>query len=114
MLDPRTLADRADEIRDSIRKRRVRADLDGAIAAHAAWTAVQTELNEANRQRNEHAKSGKRKLEPEEREAHNAAGKALKEQVGALEDKLREAQQALDATASKLPNFLHPRSAGRR
>jgi len=34
MLDPRILAERRDEIAESCRRRRVAADLDGAIAAY--------------------------------------------------------------------------------
>ena len=108
MLDPRTLADRRDEIAESCRKRHVRADLDGAIAAYERVTAARTELNDANRERNEHAKASKRKMEPEEREAHNAAGRALKERIGGFEETLRAAEEALHAKAQALPNFLHP------
>jgi len=108
MLDPRSLEARRDEIADSIRKRRVTADIDAAIAAYQRASSVQTELNEANRARNEHQKSGKRKLDAEEREAHNAEGRRLKQQVGEIEDRLRTAREALDAAAGTLPNFLHP------
>ena len=108
MLDPRSLAERRSEIEESCRKRRVNADLDAAIAAHEALTALQTELNERNRQRNEHQKSGKRKLEPEEREAHNAEGRRLKEAVTELDATLGEAQQALGSAMQDLPNFIHP------
>jgi seryl-tRNA synthetase len=86
----------------------VTADVDAAIAAQRDLTAVQTELNEANRQRNEHQKSGKRKLDADQREAHNAEGRRLKQTVNALDDRLRAAREALDACAGKLPNFLHP------
>lgn len=108
MLDPRTLEERRDEIAESIRKRRVRGDVDAAIAAQSAVASLQTELNEANRQRNEHQKAGKQKLDDAAREAHNAAGRRLKDAVGAIEAKLGTAREALDAVASELPNYLHP------
>ena len=85
MLDPRSLAERRAEIEESCRKRRVKVDLTAAIAAHEAVTSLQTEQNEQNRLRNEHQKSGKQKLEAEQREAHNAEGRRLKEAVAALE-----------------------------
>ena len=75
MLDPRSLTERRDEIAESCRKRRVRADVDGAIAAHEQVTKLATELNELNQTRNEHQKSGKKKLEAAEREAHVAEGR---------------------------------------
>jgi len=108
MLDPRSLAERRDEIAESIRKRRVHADLDGAIAAQQEVVRLQTEVGEANRVRNEHQKAGNKKLSPEEREAHVAEGRQLKERVGELEGQLREAQAALERASSELPNFIHP------
>ena len=108
MLDPRILEERRDEIAESCRKRRVDADVDAAIAAQQGAAALGTELQELNRQRNAHQKSGKRKMESAEREAHTEAGRRLKDAVAAVEAKLREAQAALDATLLQLPNFLHP------
>ena len=49
MLDPRSLADRRDEIEESCRKRGVRADVAGAAALYEQVAARQTELNDANR-----------------------------------------------------------------
>jgi seryl-tRNA synthetase len=108
MLDPRSLADRRSEIEESCRKRRIRVDLTAAITAHEALTALQTEQNELNRQRNEHQKSGKQKLEPDEREAHNAEGRRLKEAAAALDTQRAEAQQTLVDAMEDLPNFIHP------
>jgi seryl-tRNA synthetase len=108
MLDPKSLESRRDEIAESIRKRQARGDVDAAIRAYRAATDQQTALNDANRERNEHQKSGKRKLEPAEREAHNAQGRQLKERVGELEAELRTARATLDQVTGVLPNFLHP------
>ena len=60
MLDPRSLAERREEIGLSCRRRGVAADVDGAVALHGQVAAKQTELNEANRRRNEHQEAGKR------------------------------------------------------
>ena len=108
MLDPRSLAARRDEIVESCRRRRVTADVDGAIRAQERLAAAQTGLGEANRLRNEHQASGKRKLETAEREAHTAEGRRLKRRDrrpgggggggGA---------RAGDALAP-IPNFVHP------
>jgi seryl-tRNA synthetase len=108
MLDARSLSERRDEIVESCRKRRVQADVDGAIAAQEAVTRLTTQLNELNQARNAHQKSGKKKLEPGERDAHVAEGRRLKEEVGALEDELRAAREALDTKLDPIPNFLHP------
>lgn len=110
MLDPRILADRRDEIAASCKARGVVADVDAVIASYAEVTNKQTELNEANRKRNEHQKAGKKKLEPEEREAHTAEGRALKEAVARIESDLDAARGRFDEKLGELPNFLHPES----
>ena len=108
MLDARSLAERRDEIAASIRRRGVRADLDGAIALHTQVAAKQHELNETNRRRNEHQERGKKKLTPEEREAHAAEGRALKEAVSRVEAETETLRAQLDGKLRELPNFLHP------
>jgi seryl-tRNA synthetase len=108
MLDPRSLEARRDEIAESCRKRGVAVDLDAAIAAHGEVSSLQTRLNEVNRSRNEHQKSGKGKLEPAARAAHVAEGRRLKEAVAELETGLAEARRELDARMASIPNFIHP------
>jgi seryl-tRNA synthetase len=108
MLDPRSLAERRDEIVESCRMRRVRADVDAAVEAHEQVTKLTTELNEFNRVRNEHQKAGKQKREPGEREEHVAEGRRLKEAVAALENTLRDAREARDRLLDPIPNFIHP------
>jgi seryl-tRNA synthetase len=108
MLDPRSLAEKRDVIEESLRRRGSRADLAGAIAAYERNAAAQTQLNDANRRRNEHQESGKRKLSPEEREAHTAKGRQLKDEVAALEAAAAAARAALDEKLLALPNLVHP------
>jgi seryl-tRNA synthetase len=110
LLDPRTLETHRDAIVDSCRKRRVTADVDGAIAVQQRVAAAQTALDEANRLRNEHQATGKRKLEPAEREAHVAEGRRLKDEVSALEPQLSEARADLEQKMLAIPNLLHPES----
>ena len=107
MLDARSLESRRDEIAESIRRRGVRADLDGAIALHTQAATKQHELNETNRRRNEHQERGKKKLTPEERAEHGAEGRALKEAVARVEAEAEGLRAKLDAKLRELPNFLH-------
>ncbi|NNL87047.1 MAG: serine--tRNA ligase [Myxococcales bacterium] len=108
MLDPRVLAERRDEVVASCRMRGVAIDVDDVIARHQAVARVQTELNEVNRRRKEHQSAGKKKLEPEAREAHVAEGRAIKKTVSRLEGELASARAELDAELAQLPNFVHP------
>jgi len=110
MLDPRILEERRDEIAESCRKRGVSADVDAAIDAQRRVKALQGELNETNRQRNEHQAAGKKKLEPAEREAHTAEGRRLKEVVAGVEEQFAAARDVLDDALRGLPNFVHPDS----
>jgi seryl-tRNA synthetase len=98
MLDPRELATRRDEIVESCRRRRVAVDVDEAIARYRRVAGLQTELEAANRLRNEH---GKRKGDP-------AEGRRLKEEAARLEAELAAARAAFDEIHRRIPNFVHP------
>jgi seryl-tRNA synthetase len=111
MLDPRSLEERRDEIAESCRKRGVVADVDGAVEAQRRQSALQGELNEANRQRNAHQAAGKKKLEPDEREAHTAEGRRLKEVVAGIEEQLGTVRETLEERIRALPNFVHRAAA---
>jgi seryl-tRNA synthetase len=107
VLDPKSLAERRDEIAASCRRRGVIADVDGAVALQAQVAAKQTELNESNRRRNEHQEAGKR-LPPDERAAHGLEGRALKEAVSRIEAELAAQRARFEEAIAKLPNFIHP------
>ncbi len=108
MLDPRSLEQQRELVAESCRRRRVAVDLDGAIALQERLAALQTELNEAGRRRNEHQEAGRRRLAPEEREAHAAAGRRLKEEVARLEAEVERVRAELDAALAAIPNLVHP------
>jgi seryl-tRNA synthetase len=110
MLDPRTLESRRDEIVESCKRRRFDVDVDGAIAAQDRVAKIQTELNDLNRQRNEHQGEGKGKLEAAQREAHVAEGRRLKEAVAELEARFATARDELHELLIAIPNLLHPDS----
>ena len=110
MLDPRWLSERREEIADACGRRGVKPDLDAAIAAQARVSALQTELQEVNRRRNEHQVAGKRRLAPEEREEHTAQGRRLKQEASTLEARLAEAEERLRGCMLDIPNLVHPDS----
>jgi len=108
MLDPRILRERRDEIVESCRARHIEGDVDATIALQERANRMRTALNEANRQRNEHQKSGKKKLDDDERDAHTTEGRRLKEEIAALEGKARDCEAEFEISLRELPNFLHP------
>ncbi len=107
MLDPKSLAERREEIAASCRRRGITADVEGAVALQAQVASKQTELNEANRRRNEHQEAGKR-LAAAERAAHGLEGRALKEAVARIEAELQALRARFDEALARLPNFIHP------
>ncbi len=107
MLDPRNLRERRDEIVESCRARHIEVDVDATIVLHERANQSRTALNEANRQRNEHQQTGKKKLDDDERASHIAQGRRLKEEVSLLESRARDAETEFEISLRRLPNFLH-------
>jgi seryl-tRNA synthetase len=107
VLDPRSLAERREEIALSCQRRGVTADVEAAVTLQAQVAAKQTELNEANRRRNEHQEAGK-KLPAADRAQHGLEGRALKEAVSRIETELGTLRARFDAALGVLPNFIHP------
>ncbi len=107
MLDPRSLAERREEIAASCKRRGVSADVEAAVTLQSQVAAKQTELNEANRRRNEHQEAGK-KLPAADRPQHGLEGRALKEAVSRIEAELGALRARLDGALAVLPNFIHP------
>ncbi len=108
MLDPRTLAERREDVVASVRRRGLDADVDAAVAAYEEAARLRTAVGEANRLRNEHQKSGNRQMEPAEREAHAGEGRRRKDEVARLEGEQAAAEARLRETLLALPNLLHP------
>jgi seryl-tRNA synthetase len=115
VLDPRTLAERRDEVAASVRRRGVRADVDAAVAAHEEAVRLRTAVGEANRRRNEHQRSGNEalrasggKMDAAERERFTAEGRRLKAEVARLEAELAAAEERLTEALAALPNLIHP------
>jgi len=108
MLDPRILRERRDEIAESCRRRGIHCDVDALVVEHERVNALQTELNEVNRRRNEHQTSGKRPMEDAERQAHGEEGRRLKEESARVDEALRRARAELEEHLLGLPNFIHP------
>jgi seryl-tRNA synthetase len=108
MADPRSIAARRDEIAESCRRRGVAVDLDAVIRQQEQVAALQTQLQEVYRQRNEHQAQGKRPLGVPEREAHASEGRRLKDEAVRLEADVAAAAQELDALVSGIPNLVHP------
>ena len=108
MLDIKFIRDNVDLVRENIANRRVRVDVDRLLALNEERvTLVQT--TEALRQeRNEIAGKMKGPMSPEERTPLVERGKALKEELAALEATLATVETELTTTLKSVPNMTHP------
>lgn len=108
MLDIKFIRDNVDLVRENIANRRVRVDVDRLLALNEERvTLVQT--TEALRQeRNEIAGKMKGPMSPEERTPLVERGKALKEELAALEATLATVETEMTTTLKSVPNMTHP------
>ena len=104
--------------------RRLREDLDGAVANCAAraskadpraavalyeeWLGLQAQVGELQAERNANAKQMKAPLETAEREALVAQGKVLKGRLAGMEAELAELEGRVQEEGRRIPNETHP------
>jgi seryl-tRNA synthetase len=102
MLDLRFVRENLDAVRENLRRRGAKVDLDALVALDAERRRVSTELDGVRQQRNALAASMKgRKPSDDER----ARGKELKEAEPRLEAEVARVEAALDELLRALPNM---------
>ncbi|OQY31324.1 MAG: serine--tRNA ligase [Spirochaetaceae bacterium 4572_59] len=108
MLDFKFIKDNLDAIRENIKNRNVSADPEKVAVLYDQRNAVLQELEELRRQRNENAGKMKGKLDPAVRQGLIDEGKALKEKIAAVDEKLTVLAEDLKQAAMLIPNMAHP------
>lgn len=108
MLDYKFIKDNLDDVKKNIENRNMVADADIVVSLYDERTALVTQLQDLQRQRNENAASMKQKLDAEKRAELINAGKAIKDKISETEKTLSEKETALDEAARKIPNMAHP------
>lgn len=108
MLDFKFIKDHLDAVKQNIKNRNMAANADEAIRLFNERTALTTGLQQLQKKRNENAAAMKAKLNAETRNALIEAGKALKAEIAAMEEKRNRAEAALREAAMKIPNMAHP------
>lgn len=110
MHDRHTLRTQPDLVREGARRKNVDAPVDAWIATDEKWRAAKRELDDANAQMNQSAKSiGQLMAQGKKEEAEAARGdtKALKERIQALEEQERTLEAELRAYELVIPNTPH-------
>ena len=108
MLDYKFIKDNLKAVKENIENRNMTADADKVVELYDKHTALVTELQALQQKRNENAKSMKQKLDNDKRQELIAAGKAIKEEIAAVEAEEKTVAEELDAAARQIPNMCHP------
>lgn len=108
MLSRRYIIENQDEIRSNIRRRNMNINLDRFLELDEQVHTITRELEEINRQTNEHAASLKNiKASPSEEMLQ--LGRNLKEQRFSLKEKLADKEIELSKLHRSIPNLIDPR-----
>ena len=108
MLELRFIKEHADEVKKNVENRFMDADVDAVLRLYDERNELISTIDGLRQRRNENAKKMKGKMTQDERETLISEGKALKTEIAALEDTLKEKEAFLAAEAAKIPNMAHP------
>jgi seryl-tRNA synthetase len=105
VLDLRLIRERPEEVRESLRRREAKVDLDQVLELDAQRRRLQSELDDLRHERNDLARGVKgRRPSDEER----ARGRELKEREPKLEEELRQTAAELESRLAEVPNLVRP------
>jgi seryl-tRNA synthetase len=105
MLDIKYILDHTDEIRDSIDRRGVKADLDALLALYAKRKALMQHLESQRAESNRVAKTIP-KATPSEKEELIQTGRTLNSEISTLEEDLRVVDESYQEAMLTIPNLL--------
>ena len=108
MLDYKFIKDNLDAVKQNIINRNMTADADKVVELFDKRTALVTKLQGLQQKRNENAQAMKQKLDNDKRQELIAAGKAIKDEISAVEAETKETEAALEEAARQIPNMVHP------
>ena len=108
MLDYKFIKENLDAVKQNIKNRYMSADADKAAELYDKRTALVTELQNLQKQKNDNSKAMNQKLSAEERQALIETGKRIKDSVAKTEAALSAAEKELYEVVSRIPNMAHP------
>ncbi len=108
MLDLRFIRDNVEAVKENIRSRFMKADVDRLVELFDKRNELITAADAVRRKRNENAQKMKGKMEAEERQALIEEGKSLKDEISRLEPELQGIEDELGRIAATIPNMAHP------
>ena len=107
-IDFKFVRDNAELVQKNATTRKVDVDVQEIITKYEALNALNFKCDELRERRNANAKSMKGKMDKEVRDGLIAEGKAIKDELAALEGDLAGLESELQTMAQRLPNLTHP------
>ncbi len=92
MLDYKFIKDNLEAVKENIKNRNMVADADKVVELYDKRTELVTKLQGLQQKRNENAQAMKQKLDNDKRQELIAAGKAIKEEIAAVETESKEVE----------------------
>lgn len=108
MLDLKFIKNNIEAVKANIKTRYMDADVDEVLQLYEKRNALIQEIELLRQKRNENTRKMKGPLEPPMRQTLIEEGKELKETIATREKNIREVEQALETSASRIPNMAHP------
>lgn len=108
MLDAQFVRDNLEAVKENLRNRNVKADVDRVIALDDERKQVSQETQLIQQRQNEVAKGTSKEKDAAKRQELIAEGKALKEKVAAFEPRLKRIKDELETVLKTIPNMSHP------
>ena len=110
MLDYRFIKSNLGAVKENIKQRNIKADADAVVAFFNERTETTTKLQELQKQKKDNSKAMNAHLSDAERKELMEKGKAIKDEITKLEDRLAEVEESMEREAMRIPNMTHPSS----
>jgi len=110
MLDYRFIKSNLGAVKENIKQRNIKADADAVVAFFNERTETTTKLQELQKQKKDNSKAMSAHLSDVERKELMEKGKAIKDEITKLEDRLAEVEESMEREAMRIPNMTHPAS----
>jgi len=108
MLDAAFIRDHLDAVKANCRNRNVHADVDGVVRLDEERRRVLQETQTLQQRQNEVKKLTPQERDPAKKESLIQEGRGLREQVTALEARIKQIEGELRTLLMTIPNMSHP------
>lgn len=108
MLDLQFVCDNLDTVRANCQNRHVIVDLDQLLELRESRSQLIVSLDKDRQRQNEIAQAIPKEKSPDARQALIEEGKSLKQNVPALETRLKEIESDIRTALMSIPNLTHP------